>query len=134
MVEGEEGEIFAGECGGAVEGDGEAFIANVGEGFGMTLAVLEEKGACGEIGNIEPEEIEESEGEAFEARVFICGFDGFEEFSGLRGRRCAEFEQEILAGAELVGDFRFQCGGAFHEILKRLGRVGGIGQGIKLGK
>ena len=32
MIEGEEAEVFAGEGGGAIEGDGEAFFGDVAEG------------------------------------------------------------------------------------------------------
>ena len=51
--------------------------------------MLEDEGALGEVCDIEAEVIEEAEGEFLELRVFIDGFDGFEEVFGLGGWGCA---------------------------------------------
>ena len=92
MIDGEESEILAGEGGGTMQGGGEAVLGDVGEGFCLAVAALEDEGVCGKIGNVQPEVIEEPDGEFREAWIGIGLADRCEELCGLGGGGRAELE------------------------------------------
>ena len=70
----------------------------------MALAAVEMISAVGEVGNIETEMIEETDGEMFEARVSHRRADGSQQAGGLFAGGSAEFEQAVVAGGEFAGD------------------------------
>ena len=100
VVGGEQGEVFAGEGGGAVEGAGEPFFGQVGEGFALALAAVEVIAAIGKVGDIEAEEVEETDDEFLEAAVLIGGVDGVSQAGGRFRGGGAEFQQQVVAAGQ----------------------------------
>jgi hypothetical protein len=115
VVGGEEGELLTRQGAGAVEGDGEAFFGQGGEGVGDEFAAMEEVVAVGEFFDMESEEVEHLNEEGFEVAVFVSGAEVVEEFVDLGGRAGAEFEEAVLTASETGLEFLVRGGGFFDE-------------------
>ena len=115
VVGGEEGELLTRQGAGPVEGDGEAFFGQGGEGVGDEFAAMEEVVAVGEFFDMESEEVEHLNEEGFEVAVFVSGAEVVEEFVDLGGRAGAEFEEAVLTASETGLEFLVRGGGFFDE-------------------
>jgi hypothetical protein len=115
VVGSKESELLAGEGAGAVEGDGEAFFGQGGEGVGDEFAAMEEVVAVGEFFDMESEEVEHLDEEGFEVAVFVGGAEVLEKFVDFGGGAGAEFEEAVLASGEAGLEFLVRGDGFFDE-------------------